>query len=59
MDISTLEKVIAMIVLAVGAITAIIKIPDALIAMTSNKKKAILTVSKVLACCWTNTSKDY
>lgn len=58
MDISILEKVIAMIVLAVGAITAIIKIPDALIAMTSNKKKAIWTVSKVLACCWTSTSKD-
>ena len=58
MDISVLEKVIAMIVLAVGAITAIIKIPDALIAMTSNKKKATWIVNSRLACCWISTSKD-
>jgi hypothetical protein len=45
MDFAALERLAALIVLVVGAVTAIIKIPDAVVTMRANKKKYRLTGS--------------
>ena len=55
MDFAAIERLAALMVLLIGAVTAIIKIPDALIAARAAKKKYRSTVKSHFWICWITT----
>jgi hypothetical protein len=59
MDFSLLERLAALLVLVVGGITAIVKIPDAILTMGANKKKYRSTANNPCWPCWMDTLRGF
>lgn len=53
MDFGLLERIGALIVLVVGAVTGIVKIPDMILAISANKKKYQSSARNHYSICWT------